>query len=154
MDLMLVFVDKDDAFKSITIPRIILEESELTKDIFKQLDPATLSSLSQYLTPDGKLKQKPVAVMPNANNKGYCQVKLDEESLKHFVKFLSKPHISKANRAYLWYMIWDHILNYNLSPREYIDLFTDHFEKETEVVVLIKIVRNWLYILNHNIIKL
>lgn len=32
---MLVFVDKDDAFKSITIPRIILEESELTKDIFK-----------------------------------------------------------------------------------------------------------------------
>ena len=79
----------------------------MTKNILvNRLD---VPDLSKFINVDGTFKQKPVAVLPNSSNKGYCRVLLNKASIEHFVEHFMETHVSTYNRTYLWRILFDHI---------------------------------------------
>ena len=106
---MLVFENKtENKFDSVLLPRVIVKELIITTGILGTLNQTQIASLGKYFK-DGKLTEAPVAMLANANNKGYCRVLLDQESLQHFKTYLSSAHISSYNRVYLWQILYDHV---------------------------------------------
>jgi hypothetical protein len=60
---------------------------------------------------ENDIENLPKAVFVNANNKGYCRIKLDKASLKH-LEFDGTNHrifeiTNTANRFYLWRTLAD-----------------------------------------------
>ena len=72
-----------------------------------------------------------MAVLVNANNKGYCRVVLDPESLKFFLQNLSMIE-DDLNRNYVWRILCDNLKIKIVTPDEFIQCVNDHLIKETE----------------------
>lgn len=79
---------------------------------------------------DGTLKQDPVAILPNSNNKGYCRVLLDTLSLNHFKTHLLDNHISTYDRTYLWRILFDHVCLLKIRPEEFVRIVADNLVLE------------------------
>lgn len=71
---------------------------------------------------NGKLKQAPVAVLPNSSNKGYCRVVLDHASIEHFVAHFMESHVNTYNRTYLWRILFDHIKMKKMHPNKFLEI--------------------------------
>jgi hypothetical protein len=65
------------------------ESDWLTVDIVSQLDPEDKQTLTEMKLLDGEILKKPVAILPNSNNRGYCRVILQSSDIKHFSEYLS-----------------------------------------------------------------
>lgn len=54
------------------------------------------------------LEIKPAAILVNANNKGYCRVVFEKESLHYFLEHLNLIE-SDLNRTYIWRTLTDNM---------------------------------------------
>ena len=63
---------------------------------------------------DASRGSKKMACLLNANNKGYCRVKLDPDHMLYFREVLQK--IDTMNRCYLMRVLYDQVRMRNLAP--------------------------------------
>ena len=73
---------------------------------------------------------KKIACLVNANNKGYCRVKLDKEHIKYFKEIYSE--LDTMNRCYLQRILYDQVRLQIFQPAEFVELVCREFAKETE----------------------
>lgn len=91
---------------------------------------------------------KPKAVLVNANNKGYCRVVLDSESLAFFLQNLSSID-DDLNRNYVWRILCDNLKIKVLKPQEFIQCVIDHIGKETEENTMMVVLQQVQWVLKY-----
>jgi hypothetical protein len=123
-----VFDNLDGTFTSVNVPRVHVRDQEVTSNIL--INRQDVSELVKFSNIDGTLKQKPVAILPNSSNKGYCRVLLDQASVDHFVEHFMEAHVSTYNRTYLWRILFDHIQMLKLQPAEFLDIVIKNLLRE------------------------
>lgn len=150
---MVVFqVGHDHKFETVIVPRVLVSESEVTQVNFTYEQK---KALGKYCNEQSNaLTETPVAILPNANNHGYCRAVLDKASLNHFIGYLSSPHIDDYNRAYLWRILFDHVRMLKLTPEDYLKTFEKHFGTETEQEAMTYTLMKCNYILKMNLLAL
>ncbi len=99
-------------------------------------------------TMEGPLEYMPVAVLVNANNKGYCRVVLDQQSMDFFLANLSKIENS-SNRSYLWRILADQVVLLRMKPIQYLECVFAHMPKETDGFILPFIIEKAKYMLKY-----
>lgn len=87
---------------------VSVKAEEFTKDVY-----------------EGPLDQAPVAILVNANNKGYCRVVLDTTSQLVFLKSLRNIENS-TNRSYVWRTLFDQVKLFKIHPQQFLEcVFTN-----------------------------
>ena len=96
------------------------------------------------------LKNKPAAILLNANNKGYCRVTLDKDSRNFFLEHLQKCQ-DDLNRSNIWRIICDNMKMGLVSAQEFIKCFNDHILAENEEYTLPVVLASLQWILHYKV---
>lgn len=91
-----------------------------------------------------------IALLVNANNKGYCRVVLQKEDMNQFAEMLSD--VDTLNRCYLWRILYDQVRLKALKPINFIDIVCKNILLEQEEKMLPYILGRVNYIVDYGLI--
>ena len=111
---------------------IAIYDSDCKPTVFQNLRIKAEARTSHIID---KLATLPSAILINANNKGYARVILDSNSLKFFLRNLSKVE-DDINRCNIWRVICDNMKLGLVSAKEVINCICDHIIPELEEFTL------------------
>jgi hypothetical protein len=126
----------------LVLENVRVKAAEVTVDIVSQFSEAIQKKV-------GELGEN-LAVLVNANNKGYCRTQLDDRSINYFAENLQ--HIDHTvNRCYLWRILYDHVRTCKLPPMMYIEIACMHLKAEKESQIIPFILEQCAYILDKDL---
>jgi hypothetical protein len=77
------------------------------------------------------LGEIPSAIFINANNKGYCRIKLDKNTIQILrSKITSITNV--PNRCYLWRILADQLKLLTIKPNQFLKAVFDNLDQENE----------------------
>ena len=101
---ILFFAEVAGKMQKVELPNISVKKAQRTDSVLSEVSQETKKALEDLYFEAMKGSKK-IACLVNANNKGYCRVKLNKDHIKYFKEI--QYQLDTMNRCYLQRILYD-----------------------------------------------